>query len=121
MEKTINVGGKELKLKSTAGTLRIYRIKFKRDLMGDIAKLTKGMNKKGEVNFSVLDLELFENIAYVMAWQADKSIPASIDEWLDGFDTFSIYEILPEILELWNMNNLTLERSKKNLNQVTGK
>lgn len=121
MEKTIKIGNKELKLKSTAGTLRIYRTKFRRDLMCDLGKLTKAMDGKGKVNFSVLDLELFENIAYVMAWQADKTIPESIDEWLDGFETFSIYEVLPEILELWNLTNLTLEESKKNLNQVTGK
>ena len=121
MEKTIEISGKKVSLKSTAGTLRIYRTKFRRDLMCDLAKLTKVMNKKGEVNFSVLDLEMFENIAYVMAWQANKDIPPTVEEWLEDFETFSIYEILPEILELWNLTNLSLETSKKNLMAVAGK
>jgi hypothetical protein len=49
-------------------------------------------------------LEIFENIAYIMAYHADKTIPSTINEWLDGFGMFSIYEILPEILELWGSN-----------------
>ena len=40
-------------------------------------------------------LEMFENIAYVMAKHADKSIPDSPEEWLDQFNTFSIYQVLP--------------------------
>ena len=47
------------------------------------------------------DLEIFENVAYIMAFHADPSIPKTIDEWLEQFEMFSIYEILPEILELW--------------------
>jgi len=34
---------------------------------------------------------------------------------------FSIYEILPEILELWGTNLVTDVESKKNLAKVTGK
>ena len=56
-----------------------------------------------------------------MAYHADNSIPASIDEWLDEFEMFSIYEILPEILELWGANLETEVKSKKNLKQQHGK
>ena len=45
-------------------------------------------------------LEMFENIAYVMAKHADPSIPDTPEEWLDGFNTFSIYQVLPQIIEL---------------------
>lgn len=121
MEKVIKIGNKDVKLKSTAGTLRIYRTKFRRDLMCDLAKLTKVMTKKDKVDFNVLDLEMFENIAYVMAWQADQTIPATVEEWLEDFETFSIYEILPEIIELWNLTNLSIETSKKNLVAVAVK
>ena len=41
------------------------------------------------------------NIAYVMAKHADPSIPDTPEEWLDGFNTFSIYQVLPQIIELW--------------------
>ena len=60
-------------------------------------------------------MEIFENIAYIIAYHADKTIPLTIDEWLDEFGMFSIYEILPEILELWGSNLQTDVQSKKNL------
>lgn len=59
------------------------------------------------------DLEIFENVAYIMAYHADRSIPGNIDDWLDQFEMFSIYEILPEILELWGANLETEVQSKK--------
>lgn len=59
------------------------------------------------------DLEIFENIAYIMAYHADKSIPNTIEDWLDDFEMFSIYEVLPEILELWGANIVTDVSSKK--------
>lgn len=31
----------------------------------------------------------------------------------DGFETFSIYEVLPAILELWAINAQTTAKSKK--------
>ena len=34
---------------------------------------------------------------------------------------FSIYEVLPEILELWGTNLITDVQSKKNLKKATGK
>ena len=52
---------------------------------------------------------------------ADHSIPGTIDEWLDQFEMFSIYEVLPEILELWGTNLITDVESKKNLQRVAGK
>lgn len=67
------------------------------------------------------DLEIFENVAYIMAYHADNSIPASIDEWLDQFDMFSIYEVLPQILELWGDNLATEVAAKKGLAEVNGK
>ena len=60
-------------------------------------------------------------MGYIMAFPADNSIPATIEEWLDQFDMFSIYEVLPEILELWGMNLQTEIESKKNFIAVAGK
>ncbi len=47
---------------------------------------------------------MFENIAYTMAKHADPQIPNEVDEWLDGFNTFSIYQVLPQLIELWGLN-----------------
>ena len=64
---------------------------------------------------------IFENVAYIMAYHADHNIPEDIDDWLDQFEMFSIYEVLPEILELWGTNLITDVESKKNLNAVIAK
>ncbi len=56
-----------------------------------------------------------------MAYHADRNIAGNIDDWLDQFEIFSIYEILPEILGLWGANLETEVQSKKNFQKVAGK
>ena len=123
LKKVINVGGKEVAFRSSATVPRLYRAKFKRDIFKDLAKLEssyKGSKEDGE-EFAIDDLEIFENVAYIMAYHADHTIPANIDDWLDQFDMFSIYEVLPQILELWGDNMLTDVTAKKELAEVNGK
>ena len=60
-------------------------------------------------------LEMFENIAYVMAKHADTNIPETPEELLDGFNTFSIYQVLPQLIELWGLNVQTDVSAKKKL------
>ena len=60
-----------------------------------------------DAQLSVLDLEIFENVAYIMARHYDPTIPSTPEEWLEGFYVFSIYEILPELLALWNLQEKT--------------
>ena len=64
---------------------------------------------------------MFENIAYIMAKHADSTVPNTPEEWLDGFNTFSIYQILPQIIELWGLNVQTEVQSKKNFAQLSAK
>lgn len=123
LKKTITVGDKEVAFRSSATIPRLYRAKFKRDIFKDLAKLEKsyeGAQAEGE-EFAIDDLEIFENVAYIMAYHADHTIPADIDEWLDQFDMFSIYEVLPEILALWGTNLITDIDSKKNLKKIAGR
>ena len=123
IEKTINICGQEVKFRSSATIPRLYRIKFKRDIFKDLAKLEKAYNKKAkdDEDIEIDDLEIFENVAYIMAYHADPTIPKTIDEWLDQFEMFSIYQVLPEILELWGTNMMTDIESKKELAEVSGK
>ena len=59
-------------------------------------------------------LELFEDISYIMAKHADlQGVPDTPDEWLEQFGTYSIYQVLPEIIELWGLNVQTQVVSKK--------
>ena len=114
LKKTVKVGDKEVTFRSSASIPRMYRIYFKRDIYTDIQKLEKSFNGKGEKEFEVEDLEIFENVAYIMAKHADPTIPDSINDWLDQFEMLSIYEILPEILELWGSNLFTGTKPSKN-------
>ena len=69
----------------------------------------------------MFSLEMFENIAYIMAKHADPAIPDTPEDWLDAFNTFSIYQVLPKIIELWGLNFQTQVDSKKNLSQLNGR
>ena len=106
LEKTLNISGTEVRFRSSAAIPRLYRIKFKRDIFKDLAKLEASYKGKtdDDTEIPIEDLEIFENVAYVMAYHADHTIPGNIDDWLDQFEMFSIYEVLPEILELWGTN-----------------
>ncbi|MBR2188421.1 MAG: hypothetical protein IJ860_03275 [Eubacterium sp.] len=124
IQKTVEICGKEVKFRSSASVPRLYRAKFGRDIFKDLAKLEKAYKDKGGEegsNMEIEDLEIFENVAYIMAFHADPSIPKTIDEWLEQFEMFSIYEVLPEILELWGTNLITDVESKKNLAKVAGR
>ena len=119
IEKTVRIGDQDVKFRSSASVPRLYRIKFGRDIFRDLNKLEQSFQEKSGENGSrmeVDDLEIFENVAYIMAYHADPTIPGTIDEWLDQFEMFSIYEILPEILELWGKNLKTdVQSNKKNV------
>ena len=51
----------------------------------------------------------------------DPSIPDNPEDWLDEFNTFSIYQVLPKLIELWGMNIRTDVEAKKNFMQQTVK
>ena len=123
LTKAIAIDGKEVLFKASAAIPRIYRIKFGRDIYKDLAALEKavGNGKKESSNLDLFSLELFENIAYTMAKHADSSVPDSPEEWLDAFSTFSIYQVLPEIIKLWGLNLETQVKEKNHLAQLTGK
>lgn len=117
MEKVLKIGDKDVGFKATASTTKRYRQKFNRDLFKDIQALVPKVN---EENLGVKDLECFMNIAYIMAWQYDRTIPEDPDDWLDEFEMFDIYFILPQIIELWGLNMVELEEPKKKAEEQSG-
>ena len=122
MRKTLTISGIECNFKSSAAIPRMYRLKFGRDVFVDLQKLKKQVeiNEKlkeetGEDSSSlpIDSLEIFENIAFLMHKHGDPTQPSEIDEWLEKFETFSIYKVLPEILEMWGLENKQMSVSKK--------
>ena len=124
MTKKIQIDGKDVVFKASAAIPRIYRLKFHRDIYKDLRDLEKAVDSSSaeESNLDLFSLEMFENIAYIMAKHADPTaVPDSPEEWLDEFSTFSIYQVLPEIIELWGLNVQSDVESKKNFARVSGK
>lgn len=116
-EKTVLISGKEVRFRSSAAIPRLYRIKFKRDIFKDLTKLEmsyKGKTDEGE-EMQIEDLEIFENVAYIMAYHADHSIPGTIDDWLDEFEMFSIYTRCSP--RFWNCGAPILKTSFRDLIQ----
>ena len=100
---------------ASAAIPRIYRLKFQRDIYKDLALLEKSIGD-GKEESSILDvfsLVMFEIFEVIMAKHADPSIPDTPEEWLDNFNTFSIYQVLPQLIELWGLNIKTDVEAKK--------
>ena len=117
MEKTITFGGIECRMKTSAAIPKLYRMRFRRDIFVDMENIHKEM-KKGKKNESgsgltVDTLELFENIAFLIHKHGDPSQPDNIVDWLEQFETFDIYEVLPEIFEMWGLENQQMSVPKK--------
>lgn len=124
MTKKINIDGKDVMFKASAAIPRIYRLKFHRDIYKDLRDLEKAVDSFSEEQSSLdlFSLEMFENIAFIMAKHADPTaVPDSPEDWLDEFNTFSIYQVLPEIIELWGLNVQSEVESKKNFAKVSAK
>lgn len=134
MDKIIRIDGRDVGFRATALTPRLYRHKIGRDIVQDMTRLEAAFRKAAaaaeqkapleegqeahdqavrEAQMSAMDLEIFENVSFIMARQYDPTLPATVEEWLDGFQTFSIYEILPAICELWEENSATTAKPKK--------
>ena len=123
VRKDIEIDGQMVAFKASAAIPRIYRLKFQRDIYKDLHALEKALGNGDESNsnMDLFSLEMFENIAFVMAKHADPSIPDTPEEWLDDFNTFSIYQVLPQLIELWGLNVKTDVEAKKNFAQLSAK
>ena len=99
---------------------------FGRDMVRDMHKLADAYKKanslpkdatdeeKEAAQFDVADLEIFENLAWISMKHAGEDVGETPEEWLESLDgVFSIYEILPTLLEMWRMNNLTTSTPRK--------
>lgn len=121
--KAIQIDGQKVLFKASAAIPRLYRMKFHRDVYKDLRDLEKSIENQEEQTSSmdIFSLEIFENIAYIMAKHADDSIPSTPEEWLDNFSTFSIYQVLPELIQLWGLNIQTTVETKKKFVQSIAK
>lgn len=124
--KKIIIDGEPVKFGVSARTPRLYRERYNRDVMYDMASLYNNFKKALEsrkaenineldlpTQLSIVDLTMFENLAYIMAKQATPDIPDNEGEWLDQFGVFDVYEILPQLMTLWEKNKQGMSIPKK--------
>ena len=122
----INVDGKMLAFKASGMTQITYDSLFRgrnfindimslRDIRSDIDAAGDDISK---VNISTDDLRVFANVCYTMRYQAMSSsekkafrikYPTAYD-WLDDLDTFDIYTILPQVMDLWNLDSISTSK-----------
>lgn len=142
MDRTVTIDGKTVTLRASALIPRLYRHLIGRDVIQDMTALRRSFeaaeaaaadaealgeeaqaDASNAAALSAMDLEIFENIAWVMLKHAaefrdvggarvlmngDMVVGGSPDEWLDSMDgIFSVFEVLPVILELWAANQQT--------------
>jgi hypothetical protein len=137
MQKMIEIEkGRSLNFKASAFSPILYNRLFTgRDFLKDMEALREAHeeNKDGD-SFKMSDYEHFARIAYLFAYQGLAPTPRQTPEqvefieqypntwiWIDSFNTFSIYEILPEIMELWYNNEKQISKGKNAIPAPPGK
>lgn len=136
MEKTITISGKSVRLKTSGAFPLRFKAQFHKDYFKELTRLMPLMKvakkleklakkketakqseaaEKSELQsvadaMNLIDFDLFYEIVWTMAKTADPSIPEPL-EWLDGFETFPIVEILPEVQSMMT----AMIASEKNL------
>lgn len=125
-ERVVQIDGKDVRMRASALIPRLYRFKFGRDIIQDMSRLKKAYaavealppdatdEQREEAQLSVMDLTIFEDIAWLMIRHAKEDIPDTPDEWLESIEgVFSVYEIMPIVLELWGETQQTTSTPKK--------
>lgn len=114
MEKIITISGRDTGFRATALTPKLYRQKTGRDLLIDLTKISEAI-KGGEG--SIGTLSVLDDFAFILAKQYanahGQELPDTAEEWLDQYELLDIYEIYPELIQLWADNSATTATPQK--------
>lgn len=122
MIKTVKIGNKDIVFKSSAALPRRYRAKFNRDLFVDMAYIMSRLKEDQKVDIDMRAMSTFEDLAYTFAKYADpEGVPEDVEEWLEQFEAFDIFQIIPVMLEMWVSENKTTGTLKKKNGKSTGR
>jgi len=131
MEKVLQIEeGRSYNFKASALSPIQYNRIFKgRDFLRDIeemAEKAQEMEENEETTLSVENYEQFVRLSYLFAYQGLAPTPTRTKEqeeflekypdpwtWIDSFNTFSIYKMLPDIVEVWYGGDIRLVKPKK--------
>lgn len=101
MEKTLTIDGKEVRFRSTGATPLRFKAQFGKDYFVELMKMQslQSLQNGDATGIESIEFDGLYNIVWTLAKTADKTIPEPI-EWLDGFDEFPLFDILPELQDL---------------------
>jgi hypothetical protein len=123
LEKTIQISGTSVRLKTSGAFPLRYKAQFHKDYFKELFRLmpllkinektkseTNGEESKEENseaaelqgfidNLDLVDFDIFYQIVWTMAKTADPNIPEPLT-WLDSFETFPIIEVIPQMQDM---------------------
>lgn len=110
METLVEIEGKEVGLKASAGTVRAYRDECGRDLILDMGTVEADI--LGNKTLSIESTAIAENVVYLMAKEYDSELPP-IKEWLDQFSPYFVYSAVVHVINMWHKNISTRNETRK--------
>lgn len=149
MEKTINIGDKEVRLTNNVGWMMTYRDQFGTDIVMTLTPLiASGLDIVSGLVDEATDGDIFDTkkllasldgdtlidalahlssfemvdlikIVWAMAKEADDSIPDP-KRWVKDFDVFPLDEVAPEVAKL-AVSGLVSSKNLKRLKELTEK
>lgn len=126
-EKIVKIGEREISLRASGATQIIYNNLFPgRDYMLDLNRIMQKYEKRKKNGDDIPPdvLRVILNVAYCMHYQTlsrqeqreFRTEYPTVYEWLDTFEMFDVYELIPQVLDLWKIDKTRLvEIKKKNL------
>lgn len=114
MTRTINLGGKEVRIRATARIPFEYRQIFFADIVKDMQTVCTGA--AGDAN----TIEIVERFLWYCAKNAGEEVHAdlpvddAIPAWLDEFEFFAFYKAIPDVITFWGDLTETTSVAKKN-------
>jgi len=124
MEKIIKISGQDVGFKAPASLPVRYYNATGRDLFVDLQTLADGTDrieskrvigkkKTEDVQFKLnknWNTMVFYGIAHTMARAYDDSVTPNLEDWIDSFEAFPIFEVFGELKPLLNAS---LQTTKK--------
>lgn len=119
MERQVNIGEQTVRLVSSGATPILYKNAFKQDFFEDFAgvmEVAEAASKAEEGQETQAILPMFKsgqitklyNFVWVYAKNADTHVKP-LEEWIESFDEFPIFDFLAELMELM-MSSITTKK-----------
>ena len=118
MQKTVNIGEKEVEMRSTAATAIRYRNVFHRDILKELS----------EINPEKIDAEVIEKIqqlGFIMAKTAEGVNMTQLTDddymdWLDQFDSLEMMQAAKDIVDVYIGGKASESELKKRMAKIPG-